>query len=88
MLSRVAERTYWLARYLERSEDMARLILVRHQSSLDMPLKAQPGWDRPLNVLGAEESFAQLPGVANEKNIVSFVFGERAYPSSIISLDT
>ena len=85
MLSRVAERTYWLARYLERSEDMARLILVRHQSSLDMPLKAQPGWDRLLNVLGAEESFAQLPGVANEKNIVSFVFGERAYPSSIIS---
>ncbi|MGD8482780.1 MAG: alpha-E domain-containing protein, partial [Gammaproteobacteria bacterium] len=28
MLSRVAERTYWSARYLERAENSARLISV------------------------------------------------------------
>lgn len=85
MLSRVAERLYWLARYLERTEDTARLILVWHQSALDMPRSAQPGWDRLLESLGAQEAFAQLPGAANEKNIVSFVFSERSNPSSIIS---
>ena len=37
MLSRVAERIYWLARYLERAEDTSRLILVRHNATLDMP---------------------------------------------------
>ena len=85
MLSRVAQRIYWLTRYLERAENTARLILVRHHSVLDLPRAVQPDWDLLLKVLGAEESFASLPGAANEKNIISFVFGERANSSSIIS---
>lgn len=85
MLSRVAERVYWLGRHLERVENTARLILVRHNAVLDLPREVQPGWDLLLQVLGADESFAALPGAANEKNIISFVFGERENPSSIIS---
>jgi len=85
MLSRVAERVYWLARYLERVENSARLILVRHQSVLDLPREVQPDWDLLLKALGAEKDFAALPGSATEKNIISFVFGERENPSSIIS---
>ena len=37
MLSRVAERIYWAARYLERVEDSARLIDVHSQLLLDLP---------------------------------------------------
>jgi|AntAceMinimDraft_11_1070367.scaffolds.fasta_scaffold00040_61 uncharacterized alpha-E superfamily protein len=85
MLSRVAERVYWLGRFLERTENTARLLLVRHNAVLDLPKEVQPGWDLLLQVLGAEEAFAKLPGAATEKNIISFVFGERANPSSIIS---
>jgi uncharacterized alpha-E superfamily protein len=85
MLSRVAQRTYWLARYLERTEDTARLMLVRHHAILDMPRDLQPGWDLLLEVLGAKEAFAALPGAATEKNIISYVFSERANSSSIIS---
>ena len=61
MLSRVAERAYWLARYLERAEDTARLILVRHNVILDLPRSAQPDWELLLNVLGAKEDFANKP---------------------------
>jgi uncharacterized alpha-E superfamily protein len=85
MLSRVAERVYWLGRQLERVENTARLILVRHNAVLDLPREVQPGWDLLLQVLGAQENFARLAGAANEKNIISFVFGERGNPSSIIS---
>lgn len=85
MLSRVAERVYWLGRFLERAENTARLLLVRHNSVLDLPKEVQPGWDLLLEILGAEETFAKLPGAATEKNIISFVFGERENPSSIIS---
>jgi uncharacterized alpha-E superfamily protein len=85
MLARTAERVYWLGRFLERTENTARLILVRHHSILDLPKEVQPNWDLLLHVLGADELFAALPGVANEKNIISFVFGERENPSSIIS---
>lgn len=82
MLSRVAERVYWLARYLERTEDTARLILVRHNAILDLPRALQPDWEMLLEVLGTRENFR---GAANEKNIIGFAFGERANPSSIIS---
>jgi uncharacterized alpha-E superfamily protein len=85
MLSRVAQRAYWLARYLERAEDTSRLILVRHNVMLDLPRSVLPGWQLLLEVLGAEKNFASLPGAANEKNIISYVFSERANPSSIIS---
>jgi uncharacterized alpha-E superfamily protein len=85
MLSRTAERVYWLGRFLERAENTARLILVRHNAVLDLPKEVQPGWDLLLQVLGVEQSFAELSGAPTEKNIVSFVFGERDNPSSIIS---
>lgn len=85
MLSRVAQRIYWLTRYLERAENSARLMLVRHHAILDLPRDIQPDWDSLLYALGAQEQFARLPGAANEKNIISFVFGERSNPSSIIS---
>ncbi len=84
MLSRVAERVYWLGRFMERAENTARLLLVRHNAVLDLPKEVQPGWDLLLEVLGAEDTFAKLPGAATEKNIISFVFGERENPSSII----
>ena len=85
MLSRVAERIYWLARYLERAEDTSRLILVRHNATLDMPRSVQPDWEMILDVLSANEDFAKRPGAANEKNILGFVFSDRDSPSSIIS---
>ncbi len=85
MLSRTAQRVFWLARYLERTEDTARLILVRHNAILDLPRPIQPGWELLLDVLGAAEGFRSTPGAANEKNIISYVFGERTNPSSIIS---
>lgn len=85
MLSRVAQRAYWLSRYLERAEDTARLILVRHNVILDLPRSVQPDWELLLDVLGAREDFARQPGGGGEKNIVSFVFSARENPSSIIS---
>lgn len=85
MLSRVAERVYWLARYLERTENTARLILVRHHSILDMPTSEQPAWGLLLEVLGTREHFDARPGAPTEKNIISYVFGERENSSSILS---
>jgi len=85
MLSRVAERVYWLGRFLERTENTARLILVRHNAILDLPREVQADWEQVLQVMGSEQHFAELGATANEKNIISYVFGERENPSSIIS---
>ena len=37
MLSRNAERVYWLGRYIERTEDTARLLKAFTQVMLDIP---------------------------------------------------
>ncbi|MEQ9530296.1 MAG: alpha-E domain-containing protein [Haliea sp.] len=37
MLSSVAERLYWMARYLERAEDTARLVAAYNHLIMDIP---------------------------------------------------
>ncbi|MCW8976594.1 MAG: alpha-E domain-containing protein, partial [Sedimenticola sp.] len=44
MLSRVAENIYWMARYIERAENTARLVMVNTNLLLDLPKGLQPGW--------------------------------------------
>lgn len=85
MLSRVAERLYWMARYIERTENTARLMLVQHHLVLDLPAHIRPGWDLMIEVLGAGAVFAALPGKPTEKNTIDFIFGSRDNSSSILS---
>ena len=44
LLSSVAERVYWMSRYIERAENTARIILVNHNLLLDMPRTSLPRW--------------------------------------------
>lgn len=46
MLSRVAENIYWMARYIERAENTARLIMVNTNLLLDLPKGLQPDGSR------------------------------------------
>ena len=39
LLSRVAEAVYWMARYVERAENVARYITVNLNLQLDLPIK-------------------------------------------------
>ena len=45
MLSRVARRVYWMARYIERAENTARLVNTYHFLLLDLPRGTRVGWD-------------------------------------------
>jgi len=65
MLSRVAERIYWMCRYLERAENTARLVTVYGELLMDLPAEANLDWNVPLFVLGLEQAWrnaAQGPG--------------------------
>ena len=57
MLSRVAERIYWMSRYLERVENAARLVAVYSELLLDLPEDAGLDWSLPLQILGMEEAW-------------------------------
>jgi uncharacterized alpha-E superfamily protein len=85
MLSRSAERLYWLARYLERTENMARLVSVTMHLIYDLPYGSEVGWHTLLTICGAEAGFKKQFKVANEQNITRFLLAEANNPSSLLS---
>jgi uncharacterized alpha-E superfamily protein len=85
MLSRVAENLYWMARYLERAENTARLIDTTTQALLDLPRGASFGWDILLKVVGLDKLFDAHYGEANESNIMWFLIQDERNPSAILS---
>jgi uncharacterized alpha-E superfamily protein len=85
MLSRVAENLYWMARYLERAENTARLINTTGQVLLDLPRGASFGWDILLKVVGLDKLFDEHYTVANESNIMRFLIQDERNPSSVVS---
>lgn len=85
MLSRVAERIYWMARYLERTENTARLINVHTALLLDMPQKMEFDWFTLIRIFNNESLFQELHDDMNENNIMVFMVTDSNNPNSILS---
>ncbi|AGA34739.1 Protein containing domains DUF403 [Thioalkalivibrio nitratireducens DSM 14787] len=85
MLSRVAERVYWLARYVERAENTARMIISFHLVSLDMPKTVQLSWKGLVAVTGNEHVFDAHYQREDERNCVKFLVADHYNPSSVLS---
>lgn len=85
MLARVAENLYWMARYLERAEDTARLINATTMMLMDMPRGASFGWEDLLSVVGLSENFHALYDEASEAAVMSFLIQDERNPSSIFA---
>lgn len=83
MLSRVAERVYWAARYLERIENTARLIDVYDKLMFDMPRGVNIGWFNLISINSADEAFSERYKVRDERNVVKFLLGDKTNFSSV-----
>ncbi len=85
MLSRSAERLYWLARHLERTENTARLLSVYMNLMFDMPMDVEISWRNLLTIFGAEQRFLALYDTPNEQNIMRFLLTDTDNPGSLYS---
>jgi uncharacterized alpha-E superfamily protein len=84
MLSRVANNIYWMARYIERAENTARLINVNSNLLLDLPKRVRLGWEPIIEILG-HEAFYDRHDEADEKHVIRFLINEQGNPGSIIN---
>lgn len=83
MLSRVAERLYWMARYLERAEDAARMINAHSHLILDIPKGLEPGWKVLIDTFDAAPAFSARYRNVTERNVVKFLLADKDNPTSI-----
>jgi uncharacterized alpha-E superfamily protein len=83
MLSRVAENIYWLARYIERAENTARLINVNTHLMLDLPRTAQPGWEPIIDIMGTREYYFSIHDDIDERSVLRYLIADVNNPPSI-----
>lgn len=85
MLSRVAERIYWLGRYMERSENIARLVNVNSNLLLDLPAGVRVGWGSLIDISGTGSYFERDTQLADEKTVANFILADKKNPASLIN---
>ena len=86
MLSRVAERLYWSARYLERVENTARLVSVYDDLLYDLPNKiVEISWYNLIEINSGVDAFNQRYKVRDERNVVKFLLSDDDNTSSLLN---
>lgn len=85
MLSRVADSVYWLNRYIERAENVARFVDVNLNLMLDLPTGIVQQWKPVVLTTGDLKIFKQRYGEATTENVIQFLTFDEQYSNSIIS---
>ena len=83
MLSSVAERLYWMSRYLERAQDTAKLLQTYSHVIMDLPIGTGPPWEIVVDILDARAVFESKYKQGGEKNVVKFLTSDKVVPCSI-----
>jgi uncharacterized alpha-E superfamily protein len=85
MLARVAESIYWMSRYVERAENVARFIEVNLNLMLDLPVGSAQQWQPLVETTGDAEEFAKRYGKASQSNVIQFLTFDQENVNSILS---
>jgi len=85
MLSRVAESIYWMSRYIERAENVARFIDVNLNLMLDLPVGSTQQWRPLVDTTGDDEEFTKRYGTGTQQNVMQFLTFDAENPNSILS---
>jgi uncharacterized alpha-E superfamily protein len=87
MLSRTADHLFWMARYMERAENTARMLDVNYQMSL-LPQSveaAEKGWKGLLSISELSGDYAKRHGAVTPRGVMDYMVGDPKNGSSIRS---
>jgi len=86
MLSRTADHLFWMARYMERAENTARMLNVNYETSL-LPQSAdmaEQGWRGLLSISELTEPFSKKYSEVTALNVMDFMVRDETNSSSIV----
>lgn len=84
-LSSTAQRSYWLGRYLERSETSARLVTVHANLLIDLPRRMPLGWRPLVAITGSAELYDELFEETTERHVCRFLINDQRNTGSLIN---
>ncbi len=87
MLSRTADHLFWMARYVERAENTARMLDVNHQTSLlpQSDKNAEEGWRALLGISELQASYDKAHDKITARSVIDFMARDPSNSSSIYS---
>ncbi len=85
MLSRVADAIYWMSRYVERAENLARFVDVSLNLQIECGSDAGDLWPSLVHVTGDQEWFSNRYGLATPDSVLHFLTFDVEYRHSIHS---
>jgi uncharacterized alpha-E superfamily protein len=87
MLGRTANDLFWMSRYIERAENIARLLEVGYRIAL-LPREGHgrdDEWRSTLRSVGCERGYLERYGAYDTRHVVNFVLFDTENPSSVYS---
>ena len=86
MLARTANNLFWLARYIERADYVARLLQVAgHMSAIRVDSAGSSEWESAIVASGCHEPYFETHDRVEEESVIQFLAFDRDNPSSIVS---
>lgn len=85
MLSRVAESVYWMSRYVERAENVARFVDVNYNLTLGDSTSLAEQWSPLIYTTGDQEDFNERYDDASRRNALQFLLFDAENPNSILT---
>jgi uncharacterized alpha-E superfamily protein len=87
MLSRTADHLFWMARYSERAENMARLLDVTYQMSLvpHDPASERSSWNAVIVLNSLEAAYSKSYDEITPTNVLQFMVRDDTHSSSVYS---
>jgi uncharacterized alpha-E superfamily protein len=84
VLSRVADSIYWMTRYMERAENVARFVDVNLHLMLDLPVDTEQQWEPLVNTTGDRAVFDENFAEISRENVIKFLSFDPDYANSIL----
>lgn len=84
MLSRVADSVFWMSRYIERAENVARFVEVNQTITLGGLGAMSAQWAPLIFASGDEDLFKALYGEFSRENVLRFLLFDDRNPNSIL----
>jgi uncharacterized alpha-E superfamily protein len=85
MLGRTANGLYWMFRYIERAENIARLIDAGLRVSLTRSGSSDEDWDGVLQSAGVRDAYAEVHDTMTAANAIDYLLRDMSNPSSVMS---